>query len=93
MIFQKLLNISRRPLGAFGIYRIDPDHTVSSVDIFNGMFAEIRPGKPARAASHVSATVKGADFGIGARDNLKELGTLTTPDVEIQIDVEADEQR
>jgi hypothetical protein len=27
---------------------------------------------------------------LGARDNLKELGGLLSPDVEIQIDVEAD---
>jgi len=57
---------------------------------FNGPFTDIKPGKPARVAFHGSAGAKRAEFGIGARDNLDELGTLSTPDVEIQIDVEAD---
>jgi polyisoprenoid-binding protein YceI len=57
---------------------------------FNGSFADIKPGKPARVAFRGAAAVKRAEFGIGARDNLKELGALLTPDVEIQIDVEAD---
>jgi hypothetical protein len=29
---------------------------------------------------------------MGARDNLDELGNLTTPDVAIEIDVEADQK-
>src|SRR5580658_10634734 len=57
---------------------------------FNGPFSDIKPGKPARMAFHATAAVKRADFGMGARDNLGELGTLTTPDVDIEIDVEAD---
>jgi polyisoprenoid-binding protein YceI len=57
---------------------------------FNGAFSDIKPGKPARVAFHGSAAVKRAEFGMGARDNLEELGMLTTPDVEIEIDVEAD---
>jgi polyisoprenoid-binding protein YceI len=57
---------------------------------FNGSFTDIKPGKPARVAFHGSTAVKRAEFGIGERDNLKELGTLLSPDVEIQIDVEAD---
>jgi polyisoprenoid-binding protein YceI len=57
---------------------------------FNGSFSDIKPGKPARVAFHGSAATKRAEFGIGARDNLRELGALSTPDVEIQIDVEAD---
>jgi polyisoprenoid-binding protein YceI len=57
---------------------------------FNGSFSDIKPGKPARVAFHGSAGVKRADFGMGSRDNLMELGILTTPDVEIEIDVEAD---
>jgi polyisoprenoid-binding protein YceI len=56
---------------------------------FNGAFSDIKPGKPARVAFHGSAGTKRADFGMGARDNLMELGMLTTPDVEIEIDVEA----
>jgi len=57
---------------------------------FNGSFPDIPPGKPARVAFHGSAAAKRADFGIGARDNLMELGSSPAPDVEIQIDVEAD---
>ncbi len=57
---------------------------------FNGPFPDIKPGKPVRVAFHGSAGTKRADFGLGARDNLKELGTSTAPDVQIEIDVEAD---
>jgi polyisoprenoid-binding protein YceI len=57
---------------------------------FNGAFPDTKPGKPARVAFHGTAGTKRADFGIGARDNLKELGASTAPDVEIEIDVEAD---
>jgi polyisoprenoid-binding protein YceI len=57
---------------------------------FNGLFPGVPPDKPARAAFHGSAGAKRAEFGIGARDNLGELGSITTPDVQIQIDVEAD---
>jgi polyisoprenoid-binding protein YceI len=57
---------------------------------FNGPFSDIKPGRPARMAFHGTAAVKRVDFGLGARDNLGELGTLTTPDVDIEIDVEAD---
>jgi polyisoprenoid-binding protein YceI len=57
---------------------------------FNGPFTDIKPGRPARMAFHGSAGVKRAEFGMGARDNPGELGVLTTPDVDIEIDVEAD---
>jgi polyisoprenoid-binding protein YceI len=57
---------------------------------FNGVFSDAKPGTPARVAFHAAAGVKRAEFGMGARDNFAELGILTTPDVEIQIDVEAD---
>jgi polyisoprenoid-binding protein YceI len=57
---------------------------------FNGVFPDTKPGTPARAAFHASAGVKRAEFGLGARDNLNELGTSSAPDVAIQIDVEAD---
>jgi polyisoprenoid-binding protein YceI len=57
---------------------------------FNGAFSDIKPGKPARMAFHGTTAVKRVDFGMGARDNLGELGILTTPDVDIEIDVEAD---
>lgn len=57
---------------------------------FNGVFPAMPPDQPVRVAFHGMAGVKRAEFGMGARDNLEELGVLTTPDVEIQIDVEAD---
>jgi polyisoprenoid-binding protein YceI len=57
---------------------------------FNGVFSDTKPGRPARVAFHGSTGVKRAEFGMGARDNLDELGMLTTPDVAIEIDVEAD---
>jgi hypothetical protein len=41
-------------------------------------------------AFHGSAATKRADFGMGARDNLEELGAAPAPDVEIEIGVEAD---
>jgi polyisoprenoid-binding protein YceI len=58
---------------------------------FKGLFPDTRPGKPARAAFHASAATKRADFGM-TRDNLMELGAFPSlkPDVEIEIDVEAD---
>jgi len=57
---------------------------------FNGSFADVKPGKPARVAFHGSAATKRAEFDIGARDNLEELGASLAPDVAIEIDVEAD---
>jgi polyisoprenoid-binding protein YceI len=56
---------------------------------FNGAFADIKPGKPARVAFHGSAGTKRADFGMGARDK-GEVAPSPAPDVEIEIDVEAD---
>jgi len=46
-----------------------------------------------RCAFAFHATPRGRSalkFGMGARDNLDELGMLTSPDVAIEIDVEAD---
>lgn len=57
---------------------------------FNGEFSDVEPGNPARVAFHATAGTKRAEYGMGARDNLEELGMLTTPDVAIEIDVEAD---
>ncbi len=57
---------------------------------FNGLFPDTKPGEPARASFRASAGVKRADFGIGARDNAEEIGSSQAPDVEIEIDVEAD---
>ena len=57
---------------------------------FNGIFAGGKPGEPARAAFHGTAATKRAQYGIGARDNLQEVGDATAPDVDIEIDVEAD---
>ena len=56
---------------------------------YNGAFADLKPGKPARVAFHASAGAKRADFGMGARDK-GEVGASPAPDVEIEIDVEAD---
>lgn len=56
----------------------------------NGAFADTPPNEPMRVAFHGTAAVKRADFNMGSRDNLSELGVLTTPDVSIEIDVEAD---
>ena len=55
---------------------------------FKGMDLSVKPGNPARASFHGSAATKRAEFGMGSRDNLLELGGSTTPDVEIEIDVE-----
>jgi polyisoprenoid-binding protein YceI len=57
---------------------------------FKGLFPDTRPGKPARASFHATAAVRRGDFDI-KRDNLMELGPNPQgPDVEIEIDVEAD---
>jgi polyisoprenoid-binding protein YceI len=56
---------------------------------FKGMFPDMPAGQPARASFHATAAVKRGDFGM-TRDNLMELGPNPAgPDVEIQIDVEA----
>jgi polyisoprenoid-binding protein YceI len=57
---------------------------------FNGLFANQKPEKPARAAFHATASTKRGDFGM-TRDNLFELGTAKGQDVAIEIDVEANE--
>jgi polyisoprenoid-binding protein YceI len=59
---------------------------------FNGPFTDIKPGDAQRVAFHASAGTRRAEYGMGARDNLDELGNLTTPDVAIEIDVEADQK-
>jgi polyisoprenoid-binding protein YceI len=56
---------------------------------FKGMFPDMPAGTPARASFHATAAVKRGDFGM-TRDNLMELGPNPKgPDVEIEIDVEA----
>jgi polyisoprenoid-binding protein YceI len=56
---------------------------------FKGLFPGMPAGSPARASFHASAAVKRGDFGV-TRDNLMELApNAKGPDVEIQIDVEA----
>jgi polyisoprenoid-binding protein YceI len=56
---------------------------------FKGMFPDMPAGQPARASFHATAAVKRGDFGM-TRDNLVELGlNAKGPDVEIEIDVEA----
>jgi polyisoprenoid-binding protein YceI len=56
---------------------------------FKGIFPGMPAGAPARASFHATAAVKRGDFGM-TRDNLMELGPNPKgPDVEIEIDVEA----
>ena len=57
---------------------------------FNGTFSDTEPNKPARVAFHGTAGLKRAAFDMGARDNSSEVGDSTVPDVDIEIDVEAD---
>jgi polyisoprenoid-binding protein YceI len=57
---------------------------------FNGTFSDTEPNEPARVAFHGTAGLKRAAFGMGARDNSAEVGNSTVPDVDIEIDVEAD---
>jgi len=63
---------------------------VALVFTFNGAFQDLKAGEPPRVAFHGTTGVKRAEFGIGKRDNPFELGTLTSPDVAIEFDVEAD---
>jgi polyisoprenoid-binding protein YceI len=56
---------------------------------FEGLFPDMPAGTPARTSFHASAAVKRGDFGM-TRDNLMELGPNPKgPDVEIEIDAEA----
>lgn len=64
--------------------------TVPLTFTYRGSFPRKKPQEPIRAAFHASAAVKRADFGMGARDNLDEVGDSPAADVEIEIDVEAD---
>ena len=57
---------------------------------FNGTFSDTEPNDPARVAFHATAGLKRAAFAMGARDNSSEVGNSTVPDVDIEIDVEAD---
>ena len=83
---------------AEGDWRMDGSLTIRGVTkevpltfSFKGMFPDTAPGHPPRAAFHATAAVKRGDFGM-TRDNLMELGPNPQgTDVEIQIDVEANE--
>jgi polyisoprenoid-binding protein YceI len=56
---------------------------------FKGLFADPAQSDPPRGSFHATAAVKRGDFGM-TRDNLMELGPNPKgPDVEIEIDVEA----
>jgi polyisoprenoid-binding protein YceI len=56
---------------------------------FNGLFPDMPAGQPARTSFHASAAVKRGEFGM-TRDNLMELRPNPKgPDVEIEIDAEA----
>ena len=57
---------------------------------FNGIFPDTKPGKPMRVAFHGTAGTKRDDFAMN-RDTLTELGSsFVGPDVDIEIDIEAD---
>ena len=87
-----------------GIRRVSPDewrmdgsltmHGVTKIVPltfkYNGAFADTGPKQPARVAFHATAATKRAEFGMGARDNAAEVADSTAPDVDIEIDVEAD---
>jgi len=84
--------------GAGGSWVLDGTLTIRGVSKvvpltfnFKGLFPDTPAGKPARAAFHGMAATKRGNFGM-TRDNLMELGASPTskPDVEIEIDVEAD---
>jgi polyisoprenoid-binding protein YceI len=79
-----------------GLWRMDGSLTILGVTkvvpltfAFNGMFSDIKPGKPARAAFHATAGTKRGDYGMGTRDK-GEVDPAATADVGIEIDVEAD---
>jgi polyisoprenoid-binding protein YceI len=56
---------------------------------FKGLFPDTPSGQPPRASFHATAAVKRGDFGM-TRDNLMELvPNAKGPDVQIEIDVEA----
>jgi polyisoprenoid-binding protein YceI len=57
---------------------------------YSGVFADAKPNQPARVAFHATAATKRAAFGMGVRDNAAEVADSTAPDVDIEIDVEAD---
>lgn len=82
--------------GADGMWVMDGSLTIRGVTrvvpltfAFKGLFPDTAPTKPARASFHATAAVKRGDFGM-TRDNFKELGPNPKgPDVDIEIDVEA----
>jgi polyisoprenoid-binding protein YceI len=83
--------------GSGGLWTMDGSLTMHGVTqtvpltfTFKGLFPDTPANQPARAAFHGFAGIKRADFNMGARDNLEELGASKDPDVEIEIDVEAD---
>jgi polyisoprenoid-binding protein YceI len=82
---------------AGGLWQMDGSLTIHGVTKvvpvkfkFSGAFPDGKPGKPIRVAFHGTAATKRVPYGIGARDNKAEVGDLPAPDVEIELDVEAD---
>jgi polyisoprenoid-binding protein YceI len=67
--------------------------TVPLTFTYKGAFPDTPAGKPARMSFHANAATRRNDFGM-TRDSLSELGNPPAPgpDIEIQIDVEADAQ-
>jgi polyisoprenoid-binding protein YceI len=82
--------------GPDGTWIMDGSLTIRSVTKvvpltfrFKGFFGDMPAGAPTRASFHATTAVKRGDFGM-TRDNLMELvPNSKEPDVEIQIDVEA----
>jgi polyisoprenoid-binding protein YceI len=80
-----------------GLWQMDGSLTIHGVTKvvpiifqYNGVFADPNPKNPARVAFHANAATKRAQYGMGARDNKNEVGDAVEPDVDIQLDVEAD---
>lgn len=80
-----------------GLWRMDGSLTLHGVTQtvpltfrFNGVMPGGKPTDPVRVAFHGAAATKRALYGIGARDNADEVGNRPEPDVDIEIDVEAD---
>lgn len=62
--------------------------------VFKGLFPDMPPGAPPRAAFHGMAETRRGDFGM-TRDNAMELGVPPAPraDVQLEIDVEANQSK
>lgn len=98
---KKFLTMTYRGRGihrvSAGMWRMDGALTLHGVTRvvpltfrFNGVIPGTKPTEPVRVAFHGTAATKRELYGIGARDNADEVGNRPEPDVDIEIDVEAD---